>query len=130
MERLCRLEALGGPRGALASTPPQLTVRRASRMPRSRLGFAVPAEHRISVTVYPGIDPADLLETLLHELVHVAVGASEEPRRWHGREFTTTLAAAMAEAYGAEARSSTPARHGAYAPAIARRLSAGGPAPG
>ncbi len=124
MARLCALPALGGPAGRLASDPPELTVRRASRQPRSRLGFAVPAEHRISVTLYPGIRPADLLETLLHELVHIAVGPAEESRRWHGTTFTATLAAAMAEAYGVGGIAGPSARHGAYAGAIAARLAA------
>jgi hypothetical protein len=124
MERLCALPALGGPEGRLAGEPPELTVRRASRQPRSRLGFAVPAEHRISVTVYPGIRPADLLETLLHELVHIAVGPAAESRRWHGVTFTATLAAAMAEGYGVSGVGGPSARHGAYACAIAARLAA------
>ena len=85
-ERLCRLEALGGPDGRLATHPPELTVRRASKKPRSRLGFAIPDENRLSVTIYPGIRRGDAEETLLHELVHLAVGASPEGRRWHGRE--------------------------------------------
>lgn len=122
MTRLCRLPALGGPNGHLAAAPPELTVRRASRQPRSRLGFAVPDEHRISVTVYPGIKRADLLETLLHELVHIAVGPASETRRWHGRAFTSKLRAAMAEAYGVAGVSGPSARHGAYASAIERRL--------
>lgn len=122
MMRLCRLAALGGPEGELAAAPPELTVRRAARQPRSRLGFAVPDEHRISVTVYPGIRPADLLETLLHELVHIAIGPASETRRWHGRAFTAKLSAAMAEAYGVAGVSGPSARHGAYARAIARRL--------
>lgn len=122
MTRLCRLPALGGPGGALAARPPELTVRRASKQPRSRLGFAIPAEHRISVTAHPGIRPGDLLETLLHELVHIAVGASPETRRWHGRTFTATLQAAMAEAYGVGGVGGSSARHGAYAEAIASQL--------
>ena len=129
MARLSRLRALGGPEGRLAASPPELTVRRAARQPRSRLGFAVPAEHRISVTVYPGIRPEDLLETLLHELVHIAVGPADESRRWHGEIFTSTLAAAMAEAYGVSGVRGPSARHGAYAAAIAERLTARGGSP-
>lgn len=122
MLRLVRLPVLGGPDGPLAAAPPELTVRRAARQPRSRLGFAVPAEHRISVTVYPGIRPEDLLETLLHELVHIAVGPATDGHRWHGTTFTRTLAAAMAEAYGVSGVRGPGARHGAYAGAIAARL--------
>jgi hypothetical protein len=121
LERLCRLEELGGPGGALARNPPALSVRRASRRPRSRLGFAVPGENRISVTAYPGIRRGDVLETLLHELVHIAVGPATESRRWHGREFTTTLRAAMAEAYGITGVRPRNCYHGAYADAIEAR---------
>ncbi|MEZ5073820.1 MAG: hypothetical protein R2691_03160 [Solirubrobacterales bacterium] len=95
-----------------------MAIRRASRRPRSRLGFAVPAENRISVTAYPGIRRGDALETLLHELVHIAVGPATEARRWHGREFRTTLRAAMAEAYGVTGVGAANAYHGAYADAI------------
>jgi hypothetical protein len=85
--------------GALPRSEPRLTVRRSRKRP-NRLGFAVPAEFRISVTVYPGITVAGLLETLLHELVHIHVGAADEAHRWHGRTFKATLARAMREAYG------------------------------
>ena len=70
MARLSALPALGGPDGPLVDRRPELAVRRASKRPRSRLGFAVPEEHRLSVTVYPGIRRGDIEETLLHELVH------------------------------------------------------------
>jgi len=121
--RLCRLEALGGPDGSLARRPPELTVRRASKHPRSRLGFAIPDENRLSVTVYPGIRRSDLEETLLHELVHLAVGASPGGRRWHGHEFAETLRRAMAEGYGVTGLRPRSTRHGAYAEALERRHS-------
>lgn len=122
-ERLCRLEALGGVCGPLVGRPPELTVRRASRRPRSRLGFAIPAENRLSVTVYPGVRRGDLEETLLHELVHLAIGASPGGRRWHGREFTETLHRAMAEGYGVRAVGARNSYHGAYAEALERKHS-------
>ena len=120
--RLCRLGALGGAAGRLVATPPELTIRRASKRPRARLGFAIPEQNRLSVTVYPGIRRGDLLETLLHELVHLAIGASAEGRRWHGSEFKATLRAAMAEAYGVTGVSAPSSYHGAYAEAIERRI--------
>ena len=120
-QRLCRLPALGGEDGPLVRRPPELTVRRASKRPRSRMGFAIPAEHRLSVTVYPGIRRGDLEETLLHELVHLAVGASPGGRRWHGREFTETLRRAMAEGYGVRGVRARNTYHGAYAAALERR---------
>jgi hypothetical protein len=76
--------------GRLAVEAPELKVRRASRRP-NRLGFAIPGEWRISVTAYPGIRTGDALETLLHELVHLHVGAQPGQRRWHGRAFKETL---------------------------------------
>ena len=120
MLRLCRLEALGGARGRLARRPPRLAIRRASRRPRSRLGFAVPSEWRLSVTDYPGIRRGDAQETLLHELVHLHLGAPRGRRRWHGREFNETLRAAMREAYGVFGVRSAGAYHGAYADELER----------
>ena len=89
--------------GPLARSAPELKVRRARRRP-NRLGFAVPGEWRLSITDYPGIRPADALETLLHELCHLDVGRGAGAHAWHGREFKLTLAAAMTEAYGVRAR--------------------------
>ena len=119
--RLSGLRALGGPTGRLVVDPPELTVRRASKRPRTRLGFAIPEQNRLSVTVYPGIRRGDMLETLLHELVHLSVGASAESRRWHGREFSETLRLAMAEAYGVTGVRAPSSYHGAYADALERR---------
>ena len=120
MERLSRLPALGGPDGPLVRRPPELAVRRASKRPRSRLGFAVPDEHRLSVTAYPGIRRGDAEETLLHELVHLAIGSAPGGRRWHGREFTGTLRRAMREAYGVGGVRTTGSYHGTYADALER----------
>jgi quercetin dioxygenase-like cupin family protein len=83
--------------GPLAAREPELKVRRARRRP-NRLGFAVPAQFRLSVTAYPGIRPGDALETLLHELVHLHVGRAAEAHAWHGKTFKGTLALAMVEA--------------------------------
>jgi hypothetical protein len=118
MRRLCTLPVFGGAGGSLALDPPTLAVRRASARPRRNLGFAVPNERRISVTAYPGIRPGDAQETLLHELVHIAIG--RHGRSWHGRVFLRTLAEAMQQAYDVSvaAASST---HGAYAEALERR---------
>lgn len=123
MARLCSLPVFGGDAGPLAERPPTLKVRRASKRPRRNLGFAVPAEHRISVTSYPGIRAGDALETLLHELVHTALGRHHGG--WHGRLFRVTLATAMRQAYGIEGIGARSSAHGAYADAIERhRLSA------
>jgi hypothetical protein len=117
--RLCALRVFGGPEGPLASEPPQLTVRRASRKPRNSLGFAIPDERRISVTAYPGIRRCDLEEVLLHELVHIAVGRAG--RSWHGTVFKRTLKKAMREGYGVTGVRAHGSIHGAYADAIEAR---------
>jgi hypothetical protein len=116
MSRLRRLSLFAG--GRLPSDEPELTVRRSSRRP-NRLGFAVPTEWRLSVTAYPGARESDLLETLLHELVHLHVGAVPEAHRWHGATFKRTLAAAMHEAYDVTGVNPGSIHHGPYAKAIA-----------
>jgi hypothetical protein len=120
MERLSRLPVFGGEAGRLVRRPPTLTVRRASRRPRSRLGFAIPDEWRISVTAFPGQRRGDAEETLVHELVHLLVGASPGSRRWHGREFRATMRRAMREGYGVDGVKPNGSYHGAYADALER----------
>lgn len=115
MDRLRALPVFAA--GPLADRPPGLKVRRASARP-NRLGFAVPTEHRLSVTAYPGIRGGDVLETLLHELTHLHVGRAAEAHAWHGRTFKTTLARAMSEAYGIEIPIPANTLHGTYAEAI------------
>jgi hypothetical protein len=119
MERLRRLPVFA--EGPLAGKAPQLKVRRARRRP-NRLGFAVPSEYRLSVTAYPGIRGGDVLETLLHELVHLHVGRAREAHAWHGSTFKRTLAQAMREAYGITIPIPRSTLHGAYAEAIDERL--------
>jgi hypothetical protein len=122
MDRLRALPVFaGGPLGER----PELKVRRARGRP-NRLGFAVPTEHRLSVTAYPGARRGDLLETLLHELVHLHAGRAAEARAWHGRTFKLTLARAMSEAYGVAIPIPRASLHGAYAEAI-ERASTDGP---
>jgi hypothetical protein len=121
MERLCALPAFGGEEGPLGRRPPNLSVRRASKRPRSRLGFAIPDEWRISLTAFPGQRRGDVEETLLHELVHLAVGASPGSRRWHGPDFKATMRRAMREAYGIRGMKVNCSYHGAYADALERR---------
>jgi hypothetical protein len=122
MERLRALRTFAG--GPLAKGSPELNVRRASKRP-NRLGFAVPGEWRLSVTDYPGIRPGDVLETLLHELVHLHVGRRRGAHAWHGPAFKRTLARAMAEAYGIAGVRPRNVHHGTYAEVIEtrRRLS-------
>lgn len=115
MDRLRALPVFAD--GPLAERVPELKVRRASRRP-NRLGFAVPAQFRLSVTAYPGARPGDVLETLLHELVHLHVGRAAEAHAWHGPTFKRTLARAMAEGYGVLGARPRHSRHGVYAEAI------------
>jgi hypothetical protein len=119
LDRLRALPVFAG--GPLADRAPELKVRRASRKP-NRLGFAVPTRFRLSVTAYPGIRPGDILETLLHELVHLHVGRAREAHAWHGPTFKGVLARAMAEAYGIDAVRPSHTRHGVYAEAIETRI--------
>ena len=119
MDRLRALPVFAD--GPLAERRPQLKVRRAARRP-NRLGFAVPAEFRLSVTAYPGIRPGDVLETLLHELVHLHVGRAKEAHVWHGPTFKRVLARAMREAYGVTIPTPRAALHGTYAEAIEDRF--------
>ena len=107
--------------GSLAAREPELKVRRARRRP-NRLGFAVPTQFRLSVTAYPGIRPGDVLETLLHELVHLHVGRAAEPHAWHGKTFKATLARAMVEGYGIVVSRTRSTVHGAYAEQIESRM--------
>ena len=78
----------------------------------------MPSEFRLSVTAHPGQSAGDILETLLHELVHLHVGRGAGAHAWHGREFKATLARAMAEAYGVRGVRARSTLHGAYAEAI------------
>lgn len=118
LDRLRELPVFAG--GPLEREP-QLKVRRASTRP-NRVGFAVPTQHRLSVTAYPAIGAGDVLETLLHELVHLHVGRAREAHAWHGPTFKRTLARAMAEAYGVVGVAARSTLHGAYAEAIERIL--------
>jgi hypothetical protein len=120
MERLCRLPVFGGEGGPLDRRRPALSVRRASRRPRSRLGFAIVDEWRLSVTAYPGQRRGDAEETLIHELVHLFVGSAPGTRRWHGREFKATMRQAMREAYAIGDVTPSSSYHGAYADALER----------
>jgi hypothetical protein len=117
LDRLRALPAFAG--GPLALQRPLLKVRRARKRP-IRLGFAVPSQFRLSLTAYPGIRPGDVLETLLHELVHLHVGRSAEAHAWHGRTFKSTLATAINEGYGISVLHPSSTRHGVYAEAIER----------
>ena len=115
MERLRALPVFAD--GPLAERRPELKVRRARRRP-NRLGFAVPGQYRLSVTAYPGIRAGDVLETLLHELVHLHVGRAAEAHAWHGPTFKRVLGQAMREAYGVEIPIPRATLHGPYAEAI------------
>jgi hypothetical protein len=122
MAWLVRLEALGGRRGPLARRHPALRIRRASRRPRSNLGWARPADRRLSVTVFPGIRPSEILETLCHELTHVYLGRGRGGEAWHGPRFKATLHALMVEAFGLTVARPRNRYAGYYAAALEREL--------
>ena len=122
MERLRALPVFAD--GPLAGRRPELKVRRAGRKP-NRLGFAVPTEFRLSVTDYAGFGPGVVLETVLHELVHLHVGRAKEAHAWHGPTFKRVLSQAMREAYGVTIRPPRSTLHGLYAEAIERATRAG-----
>jgi SprT-like family protein len=124
MGRLRELPVFAG--GPLAARRPELKVRRARRRP-NRLGFAVPSQFRLSVTAYPGIRAGDILETLLHELVHLHVGRAAEAHAWHGSTFKLTLAQAMDEGFGIAMPNPRSTVHGVYAEAIERARLSGEP---
>lgn len=117
MDRLRALPVFAD--GPLARREPKLKVRRARRRP-NRLGFAVPGEFRLSVTAYPRIRGGDVLEVLLHELVHLHVGRAAEAHAWHGPTFKRTLARGMKEGYGVTGRRPSNSLHGFYAEEIER----------
>ena len=119
MDRLRALPVFSD--GPLAERRPELKVRRASQRP-NRLGFAVPSDFRLSVTAYPGIRRGDVLETLLHELVHLHVGRAKEAHGWHGPTFKRVLSRAAREAYGVTIPIPRATLHGTYAEAIEKLL--------
>jgi hypothetical protein len=121
MRRLRGLPVFAG--GPLARGEPGLKVRRARQRPNC-LGFAIPSEFRLSVTAYPGIRGGDVLEVLLHELVHLHVGRTADSHAWHGSTFKRTLWRAMAEGFGITAVKPSSTRHGSYAEAIEQSKSA------
>lgn len=120
--RLRRLRAFGGAGGRLARRPPTFHVRHAKTEPRSTLAGAWPSTWRFQVTIYPGVDLADLRESLVHELAHLYVGGDRSDRnRWHGDRWRRTMRAAFREAYGPDVVVVTNRYHGRYAAALRGR---------
>lgn len=104
---------------------PELRVRRCSSYPRTRLGWADPYAWKISIAAYPGQDAADVRETLIHELCHLAVGYQRGSRHWHGTAFKAGLRQAVTEAYGV-IYPAGPVYHGRVAAALRQAEAAGG----
>jgi hypothetical protein len=100
LEHMARLPVFGGEDSRLTDNLPRLHVRRARSKPKRRLAFADYDRHLLHLTDYPGITPADALETLLHEVVHLQ---SLDLRR-HDARFKRTLARAAKECFGIECR--------------------------
>lgn len=118
-----RLARHVGEHGKLARRRmPRLVITRRRSVPSSRYGAASPYEWTIWISDYPGIDRADVTETLLHEMVHLYVGGDpNDKRRWHGKQFHRTFREAFSSAfpharvYGDGAPT---AYHGGYARAL------------
>ena len=119
-EELTRLRRLPVS-GPLAAEPEPASA--APRASSNRLGFAVPDQFRISVTAYPGIRRGDLLETLLHELVHLHVGRRPGGYAWHQGMFKQTLRQAMREGPTASGPAGRPAPGTGYTRLPSRRSS-------
>ncbi len=79
----------------------------------------------ISITDYPGIQPADALESLLHECVHL----SSAQLRLHDRLFRRTLATAAEQAFGVRVTPQPGAATWALDHAIVQALHARWPLP-
>lgn len=89
VKALLRLPALGGPRGRLAKNPPKLTVyRRSGPWPTGRCW----GPSRVHMSVGDGMRYEQVVELLLHELVHAKV-----PWAQHGLRFKKKLVAAAYE---------------------------------
>lgn len=100
LAHMAQLPVFGGDDARLADNLPRLHVRRASAKPRRRLAFADYNRHLVHLTDYPGITPADALETLLHEVVHL----QSLQLRKHDARFKRTLTRAARECFGVECR--------------------------
>lgn len=123
LRRLVKLRAFGGARGQLARRPPTFDVTRRTRRPATQFGHAEPWANRIHMALWPTVTLAEARETLVHELVHLYVGAQPGSARWHGDEFWRVMDKAFKQAYGVDpvVRSSLRDNryHGRYAAALA-----------
>lgn len=115
LQRLVRLNALGGRRGALARRPPHLIVRAAKRE-RRLYGFAHFGRYEIVVIEYATTTRANASATLLHELVHLAGYVN------HDIAFKHTLSEAAREAFSVDVSGYERGRYGDLDRALEREL--------
>lgn len=115
-KRLIRLRAFGGPQGPLATSPPTFDISRRTVTPRAQLGTAWPWRNRILIATYPGQTREDALETLVHELTHIAAHTHQ-----HGTEFRRMMNAAFTEAYKVTPKGLPGNYNGRYAEALRAR---------
>lgn len=125
MDKLLKLRVFGGRQGRLFRNPPELVISRRTQYPSSQLGYAEMhgswGHYRITVATYPGQTLADARETLVHELVHVAVGLNHG----HDATFRETMTKAFREAYKVLPVGVAHNRyHGRYAAALMRKETA------
>lgn len=119
MRKLIKLRAFGGKTGRLFRRPPTLLIRKHSYHPRSQMGVAYPSRNQITIATYPGQTLADARETLVHELVHIAMGTTHEI---HGPNFRKLMTTAFKEAYKVYPMGAGHnVYHGRYAEALRRR---------
>lgn len=105
----CRAPSLSsntpGMAGIVRANMVGIKIRRCKSMPRSRLGFARYSTFTITIFDYPGITPADLRETVLHELAHLRVGRTRDGGGGsHGTKWRTVFRLACEQTLGIRPR--------------------------
>lgn len=102
MQVMLRLPLFKDGGNDLRRNVPNLSVRRCTRVPRSRYGVCRfrYGRYDILIAAWPGLTATSVRETLLHELVHAYVGL----RVSHGPRFRTAFRLASEQAFGVRPR--------------------------
>ena len=77
--------------------PPKLQIRRLRRAASFVAGRAYFYQDLIEITSWPMIPPAEVLETLVHELGHLVTGPNKQP---HGQEWRSNVLELAHDGYG------------------------------
>lgn len=75
---------------------PQVSVRRSRERGPHAVGHATYAHHRITMTISPATDRAEVCQLVAHEMAHLAAGLDpHDPKGWnaHGDQFNRALTA-------------------------------------